>query len=371
MGSGLYLFSIRGIPIRLHYSWFLIFALLTWSLASNYYTPQGGGFSSGTAWLVGLVTSLLFFGSVLAHELGHAFVALRERVPVRGISLFFFGGLAQIGHDPKSAGAEFRIAVAGPLVSLGLALVFGVLSGIFPGELPSDDPLAYLVRINLILAAFNLIPGFPLDGGRIFKAIMWKLIGNPNRATQVASISGQIAASGFIAYGIFLVFTGNFTSGVWLGFIGWFLMDAAGSALFQNRLQERFGEIEVGQVMNRGYPGVPKGITLDALAMLSLRYPDLPAFVVESGDICEGIVTSREIQAVPRHAWRWVTAGEVMQTWERLTALSPDTPLLAALQQMEAADQTVAPVVVGDQILGLLSRDNILRYLQLRSNLGV
>lgn len=371
MGSGLYLFSLRGIPIRLHSSWFLIFILLTWSLASSFYAPQGAGYSPGIAWLIGLVTSLLFFGSVLAHELGHALVALRERVPVRSISLFFFGGLAQIGHDPKSAGAEFRIAIAGPLVSLGLALCFSGLSRIFAGGLPSNEPLAYLARINLILAAFNLIPGYPLDGGRIFKAIVWKLTGSSYRATRVASLTGQVAASGFIAYGVFQVFTGSFANGLWLGFIGWFLLNAAGSAMLQNRLQERFGDIEVEQVMSRGFPRVPRDITLDALIMLSLRYPDLPAFVVESGGASEGIVTSREMQAVPRHAWRWVTAGEIMKTWEHLTPVSPDTPLLTALQQMEEADQAIAPVVLGDQILGLLSRDRALHDLRWRSDLRV
>lgn len=371
MGSGLYLFRVGGIPIRLHSSWFLIFALLTWSLASSFYAPQSMRISPGIAWLSGLLTSLFFFGSVLAHELGHAFVALRERVPVRSISLFFFGGVAQIGHDPQSAGAEFRIAAAGPLVSLGLAALFGGLSWLSAGWVLLNEPVAYLARINLILAVFNLIPGFPLDGGRIFKAIIWKLTGSPYRATHIASITGQIVASGFLAYGVFEVFTGSLTNGLWLGFIGWFLLNAAGSALDQNRMQERFGDIEVEQVMSRAYPAVPKEFTLDALAMLSLGSPSLPAFVVESGGVSEGIVTLREMQGVPRHAWRWVTAGEIMQPWERFTPVSPDTPLITALQRMEEADQTIAPVVVGDQIRGLLSRDNVLRYLRLRDNLGV
>lgn len=371
MGSGLYLFRIRGIPIRLHASWFLIFALLTWSLASSFSAPQGDGFSSGMAWLAGLFTSLLFFASVLAHELGHAFVALRERVPVRSISLFFFGGVAQIGHDPKSAGAEFRIAIAGPLVSLILATVFVGLVNLGPGGSLINEPVSYLARINLILAAFNLIPGYPLDGGRVLKAIVWKITGSSHQATRIASVTGQIAALGFIAYGVFLVFTGSFASGIWLGFIGWFLHDAAGNTLVQSRMQERFGDIEVEQVMSRSYPTVPEELTLDALAMLALRNPEQPAFVVEDRGVPAGIITSREMQAIPRHAWRWVTAGEIMQPWERFTPLRPEMSLIAALQQMEEADQTIAPVVVGDQIRGLLSRDSVLRYLRLRDNLGV
>lgn len=370
MGSGLSLFRIRGIPIRLHSSWFLILALLTWSLANSFYTPQGGGFSSGMAWLAGLVTGLLFFGSVLAHELGHAFGALRERVPVRSISLFFFGGVAQIGHEPKSAGAEFRIALAGPLVSLGLAAIFAGLGTLSAGDLSLYGPVSYLARINLILATFNLIPGYPLDGGRIFKAIVWKFTGSSYRAMRIASSTGQIAALGFIAYGIFQVFTGSFVSGLWMGFIGWFLLEAAGGALAQSHMQERFGDIEVEQVMSRSYPTVPEDLTLDGLAMLALKNPGIPAFVVKDQGVSIGIITSHELRSIPRHTWRWVIAREAMRPWERFTLFSPDTPLLLALQQMEEMDQTIAPVVLGNQIRGLLSRENAMHYLRWRDNLG-
>jgi Zn-dependent protease len=376
MGSGIQLFKIKGIPIGLHPSWFLIFALLTWSLASGYFAPSVARLPDGTAWFMALVTSLLFFASVLAHELGHAFVALREKVPVKSISLFFFGGVAQIGREPETPGAEFRIAIAGPLVSLALAGTFlgmaRFIEGLgLTGALPLGEPAAYLARINLILALFNLLPGFPLDGGRIFRAIVWKLNGNLYRATRIASNVGQLVALGFIAYGVFTVFNGGLANGLWLGFIGWFLFNAAGDAMVQTRTQEKLGGVVVDQVMTRIYPVVSADATLEDLVRLTLSSGSPGAFLVEKRWGAPGIVTLREISTVPRHLWSQVTAEQVMRPFQEAHPVSPDTPLLAALQQMEEGGLAHVPVMAGDQIRGFLSREQILRYLRLRTEFGI
>src|SRR3990172_4139858 len=204
---------VWGIPIALHYSWFIVFGLVTWSLAAGYFRAEYPGWAAPTYWLVGGVTSLFFFASVLIHELGHSWVALRNAIPIRGITLFVFGGIAQIGREPPSAGVEFRIAIAGPLTSLGLA-------GLFAGAwLVTRDvaflaaPMIWLARINLTLGLFNLIPGFPLDGGRVFRAVVWRLTGSFYRATQTAPYAGQMLAFGFIGMGVLIALRGNVGEG--------------------------------------------------------------------------------------------------------------------------------------------------------------
>ena len=209
MGKSIRVFRINGIPIGIHPSWFVIFAFLTWSLANGYFANQDASLSFSGIWALGLVTSLMFFVSVLAHELGHAFVALRSNIPVKSISLFFLGGVAEIEREPSTPGEEFRIAIAGPMVSLALALVFNSLSQISGSYSYIGAALDYLGRVNLLLGLFNLIPGFPMDGGRILRAAVWKVTGDLYRATRTASFTGQLVAFGFIGYGVFSIFTGN------------------------------------------------------------------------------------------------------------------------------------------------------------------
>ncbi|MFN2184055.1 MAG: site-2 protease family protein, partial [Anaerolineae bacterium] len=218
---------IIGIPIRLHASWFLIALLITWSLAVGYFPQANPGWSSLTYWLVSASAALLFFASVLLHELGHSVLALREGVPVKSITLFIFGGVAEIGREPPTAGAEFRIAIAGPLTSLGLAAIFGGLGALLADYATVAAPLAYLGWINLLLAAFNMIPGFPLDGGRVLRAILWQLNGSLVTSTRWASRAGQAISFGFIGLGALQFFAGAFTNGLWLAFIGWYLNGAA------------------------------------------------------------------------------------------------------------------------------------------------
>ena len=215
MNASLRLGKIWGIPIGLHTSWFLIFGLLTWSLAMGYFPEEYPELTGLTHLVLGVLTSLLFFGSVLAHELGHAFVALRNKIPVKSINLFIFGGVAQIGQEPTTPSAEFRIAIAGPLVSVGLAVLFGAIWWLDQNIPVLAAPSVYLMRINLILAAFNLIPGFPLDGGRVLRAIAWWVLKSFQRATQLAAFSGQLVAFGFIAVGVFAIFNGPLFNGLW------------------------------------------------------------------------------------------------------------------------------------------------------------
>lgn len=369
MGKSIKLFNINGIPIGLHPSWFIIFIFLTWSLANGYFSSQVPGLPSWGIWALGLVTSLLFFGSVLAHELGHAFVALHSSIKVKSISLFFLGGLAQIEREPDTPGEEFRIAIAGPMVSLSLALVFSVFGQI--GEAPFlVSAMNYLARINLLLGLFNLIPGFPMDGGRILRAIIWKFNNSFYQATRVASIAGQIVAFGFIAYGAFSIFSGNFGNGLWLGFIGMFLFNAAGSAGVQAKIQEKLAGVVVDDVMSRDYPSIPGEMTLDRLVVQIYANNTHSTFLVLDEGTPIGILTLGDIRNVPRNKWNRVKVKEVMKPWERLVPVNPGMPVLTALQKMDSADQRLVPVVEGLQVKGVLSRDQVKNYLRLRTELG-
>src|SRR3989337_386187 len=228
---------ILGIPISLDPSWFLIFILLTWTLASSYFPTEFRNWSAAQYWIIGAITAILFFVSVLLHELGHSVVALRYKIPVRRITLFVFGGVAQIGAEPPSALSEFWIAIAGPVVSFALAASFYLLELAFAGLAPLFALAKFLAFINGTLGVFNLIPAFPLDGGRVFRAIVWGITNNLLRATRIASAAGQIFAFLMIFYGIFLAFNDNIIGGIWLVFIGWFLNNAAEQSYRQTLLQ--------------------------------------------------------------------------------------------------------------------------------------
>ena len=228
---------IFGIPIGLDYSWFVIFALLTWMLATSYFPAEFKNWPALLYWMVGAVTAIMLFVSVLLHELGHSVVALRYKVPVRSITLFLFGGVAQIGAEPPSAIAEFFIASAGPLVSLILAILFYAVQPLVAGIEPLLGLAKYLAYINLALVLFNLIPGYPLDGGRVFRAIVWAATGNMRRATLIAANVGRFFAFLFIFFGVWQMLNGNLTGGLWIAFIGWFLDTAASAQVQQVMVQ--------------------------------------------------------------------------------------------------------------------------------------
>lgn len=372
MKTNLNIGKIMGIPIGIHGSWFLIFLLITWSLASGYFPQEYPQISRIAILVMAVVTSILFFGSVLFHELGHSLIALRNKIPVKGITLFIFGGVAQIGREPGNPGAEFRIAIAGPLASLILAGVFGGLY-LLDQRIPYlAAPSLYLMRINLILALFNLIPGFPLDGGRVLRAIIWKLSGNYQRSTQIASTSGQVVAFGFIAFGIFSVFNGQLLNGLWLAFIGWFLQNAAASAAVQVNIQEKLRGATVAQAMSRDCVQVPGLTTLNQIVQERVLANGQHCFFITdfSGAII-GVLNLQDITRIPQMQWRYLAAQEAMTPLHKLVTVDSEMELLKALRKMEEEDLSQVSVVDEYGLVGMLSRDNVIRFLKLRSDLGI
>jgi len=371
MQGSLTIGRVWGIRIGLHFSWFLVFGLISWSLAGGYFPEQYPGWTAATYVLVGAVTSLLFFGSVLVHELGHSWVALRNAIPIRSITLFIFGGIAQIGREPPSAGVEFRIAIAGPLTSLGLAGLFGGTWLVTRDIAFLAAPMIWLARINLTLALFNLIPGFPLDGGRVFRAVVWRWTGSFHRATQTASFTGQMVAFGFIGLGVLTALKGNVVGGVWMAFIGWFLENAARVSYAQASLGELLRGVTVAGAMTRDCPRVSGDLPLDRLVHEEVLGKGRRCFLVADNSHLRGLVTLHEVKAVPRERWGQVRVEEIMARPDRLATVSPQEDLVVALAKMDDANVAQMPVVAGDELLGMLSRENVLHYVRVRAELGV
>lgn len=366
--NALKLGRIWGIEIGLDYSWFLVFALVTWTLAAIYF-PMNYPWSATTTWIVGVITSLLFFASVLAHELGHSVVAIRKGIPVRAITLFIFGGMAQITKEPKRPRDEFLIAIAGPAVSAALGLVFYLLHINASAGQPLAALALWLGWINLSLAVFNLIPGFPLDGGRVLRSVVWGLTGDLAKATRIAAIGGRVIAYGFIALGVLIVFTGNWINGLWLGFIGWFLENAASSSYRQVALREGLKGLTARELMLTDCPRISPRLTLQEFVDEHILRGARRCFPVVEGDEVLGIVTLHDVTAVPRGWWALMTVDQAMTPFERIRKVRPEQALSEVLEIMTAEDVEEVSVAEDQTFLGLISLDRLRALLATRAEL--
>lgn len=355
---------ILGIPIGLDYSWFLIFGLLTWMLASSHYPAEFKDWSPLLYWLTGAVTVIMLFASVLLHELGHSVVALRYKIPVRSITLFLFGGVAQIGAEPPSAVAEFFIAIAGPLVSFALAVFFYAVQPVVAGIEPLWGVAKYLAYINLALVLFNLIPGYPLDGGRVFRAILWATTKNMRRATLIAANVGRFFGFLFIFVGVWQMLTGNFSGGLWIAFIGWFLDNAATSQVQSVMFQSLLRGHKVAQAMSNRCTAVPGNLTLQQLVDEHILSGSQRCFLVTRGQDTVGLMTLHRIKEVPRSEWATTSAAQVMIPLEKLKRIDADAELLTALQEMDRDGVNQLPVTQDNRVAGMLSRDDVITFLR-------
>ena len=354
---------ILGIPIGLDYSWFLIFALLTWALATGYYPNEFTG-QPTQYWILGAATVILLFASVVLHELGHSVVARRYKVSVHSITLFVFGGVARIETALPSAKAEFWIALAGPVVSFILAIFFGMLESLAGALAPLLALFKYLAYVNGTLALFNLIPGFPLDGGRIFRAFVWAITHNLRRATLIAASLGRFIAYSLIFLGVWQMFTGNFVNGLWIAFIGWFLESAAVSEVRQQTFQDLIAGHQVAAAMRRDYTVVDSGDTLEQLVNEHILGAGRRSLIVAQNDQVMGLLTLRDLKEIPRTDWAATTAAQAMIPVERMRRIQPDTELKDALREMDRDGVNQLPVMVGDQLQGVLGRDDVISLLR-------
>jgi Zn-dependent protease len=369
--QGISLGRILGIPIGLDYSWFLAFILITWTLAVSYYPAEFNNWPVAQYWLVAVATALMLFVSVLLHELGHSVVAIRYQIPVRRITLFIFGGVAEIGAEPPSARAEFWIALAGPAVSLALAVIFGLLQFVLTGLAPLLALAEYLAYLNGMLVLFNLIPGFPLDGGRVLRAVIWGITHNLRFATLIAANAGRGIAFLFILLGVWQMLSGNFGSGLWIAFIGWFLENAASAQVHRQVAHDLMADHQVAEAMSRGYTSISPETTLQQLVDDHILGAGRRCLLVMQGDEAAGLLTLHNVKEVPRTEWPTTTAGQTMIPLNKVKRVRPETELAAAMAEMDRDGVNQLPVMADGHCLGMLSRGDLVDFMRTRRELGI
>jgi Zn-dependent protease/predicted transcriptional regulator len=372
MNSNVKLGRISGIEIGLHYSWFIIAALIVFSLGEHFrqVNPNWG---AGEIWIAALFTAVLFFVTLLLHELAHSLVAQSGGLRVRAITLFALGGVSQIQDDATDAKTEFWVAIAGPIASLIIGFsCLGIALGL--GWQRSTEPhtaaigvLVWLGYINIALAFFNMIPGFPLDGGRVLRSLVWAITKNADRSTRIAARVGQVVAFLFILDGIWRYFSGAGFGGLWIAFIGWFLMDAAKASYAEVGTTAALRGMRVSDVMSRDCVIVNRGMSLRDFVDIYLLKTGQRCFAVEDQGRLVGIITPRDVSNISRDRWDETTVREAMRPLQVLHLIAPDTPVLDALKLMARNDVNQLPVVANGTLQGMVSRSQLVQLLQVRS----
>jgi Zn-dependent protease/predicted transcriptional regulator len=369
--GGLPLFRISGTLIRIDLSWLLIFALVWWSLAAGYLPNATPGQAAGAYWTAGLVSTLLFFASVLLHELSHTIVARKSGLRVPSITLFLFGGAAETTGEPRTPEAELRIALVGPLTSFALAALFWLAASLAAGEARPllVTVLRYLAGINLALGVFNLLPGLPLDGGRVLRALTWRWTGSRERASWVASRAGQGLGLGLAVLGAYNFFTGNLVGGAWLVLIGLFLRGVAQTSYQGAELQQALDGVRVADVMARDVVAVRADLTVQQLIDDYLIPTGHRSFPVFDGDHLLGVVSLESIRSVPPDERARMRVRDRLERDDQ-PRIDPDAPLSDALAAMQQAGTRRLLVADGaGRLVGFLTGSGLARFIEMQQAL--
>jgi Zn-dependent protease/predicted transcriptional regulator len=359
---------VMGIPIHLHFSWLVIFGLIVWTLSTGYFQAQDPDLPVSSYWAKGLVASLLFFVSIVLHELGHAVVALRHGLRTRSITLFVFGGVAELEQDPRDGRAEFWIAAAGPLVSLALAGVFYTGANL-PAVAPSAAAVArYLALINLILALFNLVPAFPMDGGRLLRGALWGAIGKA-RATRIASGAGTLFAFLLIFSGVFSLLRGDSLGGLWYILIGWFIKDASAASYQQVRLDEALRGITVRDAMVEAVVTVPSTGSVTEAAREHFMRTGYGSYPVTRGEAVVGLLCLKDVLRLSAEEREATSVQGAMRPLTDAIVTDADVPLPVAIARMARAGTPRLLVMHEDRLVGLLTMNGVIRRLKVREEL--
>ena len=362
---------IKGIRIEIHPSWLLILALLSWMLADSVFPDMYDTWSTAAYWVVGISAALLLFFTVLVHELAHAIVAERRGVPVPNITLFIFGGVSHLGKQPETSGGEFAIAVAGPLTSFAIAILSGAvaLAASYWNEKVTGI-FGYLAVVNLSLGVFNLVPGFPLDGGRILRSIAWRRTGNFARATRIAGSTGEAVAFIMIAIGAVLLLYGYVFDGLWLMLIAWFLTGAAKAETQGAVVESALAKLHVRDLMRTDYATVQPGISVQEVVDEHMLRHGERAVIVALDDAVQGIVTVADVRHAEREAWPSTPIRAVMTPRENVVTVSAEATALEALQTLSSKGVHQAPVLDAGRMVGLITTRQLMDRLQLAETLG-
>lgn len=374
MRQSIRLGRVFGIEIGLHPSWFVIFAIVTYSMAVGELPRVFPGWDQVMYWAIGAVISILFFVSVLLHELSHSLVARRFGLRVRDITLFIFGGATALEDEAKRPRDEALMAAAGPLTSLALGAALWGIDVLVANEYVAAI-VGWLGFINITLGIFNLIPGFPMDGGRILRALIWKLRGDRYAATRNAAAVGRAFGYLLIAGGVFMLFNGSdLFGGIWLALIGWFLSNAAEATTAQVGIERSLTGIKVRSVMEPDPPSVSPNETVATLVNERLMRGESRSFLVRHDDGgLNGIVTLSDVRRVPREHWEGARVVDIMTRYDDLATIGPDEEVMEGLQRLQEREVNQLPVVTdgGRTVIGLLTRAGILRLIEARTRLGV
>ena len=373
MTDGFQIFKISGIPIRIHSSWFIVFFLVAWTLAGGYFPSRIPGVPTAHLWGLSVATALLFFSSILLHELAHSYVARRYGIVIRGITLFIFGGVAQMAGESRSPKAEMRIAAAGPLLSFGLSGLFygvAVLQGEGGGSASVEAVSRFLTYTNGLLALFNLIPGFPLDGGRILCAILWNYSGNLRKATRITSRIGKGFAISLMLLGGLEVLQGYLLNGLWLVFIGFFLQQAAEAGYRNLLLRESLAALRVADIMKAPVITVSPDMSLEEVVNQYFFRYRFNAFPVTSGAGMVGMISLNDVKAVSRDRWSGVNVAGAMDRDLDANTISAEAGVLNALEKMVEKEKGRLAVTSGRDLVGILSQRDIMQATKVRVDLG-
>jgi Zn-dependent protease/CBS domain-containing protein len=372
MNRSFKLITLFNIPVEINYSWFIILGLVVFTLARGYFPVTNPELPEPAYWLMAIVAAILLFASLLAHEFSHSLVAIRNDLPIHGITLFIFGGVAHMEKEPSSPGVEFKMAAAGPGMSFLLAVVFFALTQTlysFGSPTYLLSILNYLFILNLAVGLFNLIPGFPLDGGRLLRAVLWHFSNNIKKATRIASLFGKIFAFVLIAYGLLNLFVGALITGIWFIFIGLFLQEAAETSYQQIVLKRALTGVRVASIMTRAVVTVPSDITLDKLVdeyFFRFRYTSFP---VVKDDALLGLVTLHAVKEVAKERWPWVKAGEIMFPISPDLVISKELEVIDVLSKMAGSGSSRLLVAEDSKLIGILTQRDITRLFELKSKI--
>lgn len=371
-GRGIHLFTVFGFSVRLDPSWFIVAVLATSNLATQLFPAQNPGLPRSTYWAMGIAGALLLFASVVVHELAHSLVARRYGVPMRGITLFLFGGVAEMTSEVPSPKAEFWIAIAGPAMSLAIAAAGWGLSLAGAGlglPVPVLGVLAYLGAINAMLVAFNMVPAFPLDGGRVLRSILWHWKGSLRRATRISSQIGSGFGFLLIAAGILFVIQGNW-SGIWFFLLGLFLRNAAQMSYQQLLLRRAFEGEPVSRFMQADPVTVPRQVSISELVQDYIYRHHFKMYpVLDDAGRLIGCVTARQVKELPREEWDGTTVGALARRCGPENTVRPDTDAMSALSAMSRTGASRLMVADGDRLLGILTLKDLLRFFSLKMEL--
>ncbi len=369
MNSSFRIARIFGINVDINPSWLLVFFLFSFTLSTHYFPGMIEGFDTAVYWSMGIITTLLIFASILLHELAHSLMAIRSGIPIKKITLFIFGGVAQMEKEPDKPGVELKIALVGPATSLALALLAWLIYQPLPPDLAISSMLWFLARINFVVGVINLIPAFPLDGGRVLRAGLWHFMKSMLRATRAAVALGSVFAFLAIGLGFLLLFQMYWVWGLWYIFLGWMLYQAGQASYTQLVFQQAFKGVTVSRVMSSEVQTVEPDLTLDQLVEKFYRYK-FGAFPVTYGGRLRGLVSYHQIREISQEKWSETKTSQVMTPADQLAIASPHQEAVEVMMKMAAGNLGRVLVVENGELVGILSRTDMMKLINLHMQLG-